>query len=151
MPLRRPSSARPSGEYRLADCRVPANCPMPPAVRYNPGHKWYQTPGVVTQLIKDFDSDVNKARFAPHSAFADKTSPAAAPLRQLIKVRAMVFDAEQWVRFWFVVALLYRRSIATVFQVDRGDSVVAFGKKKLNDGVYSITNYGGRVGFLGYY
>ena len=65
--------------------------------RYSPGHKWYylsdQTPDEVT-LFKCFDSDVNKARFALHSAFADKTSPADAPLRQSIEVRAMVFDAE---------------------------------------------------------
>lgn len=65
--------------------------------RYNPGHRWYylsdQTPDEVT-LIKCFDSDVDKARFTPHSAFRDKTSPADAPLRQSIEVRAMVFDTE---------------------------------------------------------
>ena len=65
--------------------------------RYNPGHAWYylsdQTPDEVT-LFKCFDSDVNKARFAAHLAFADKTSPADAPLRQSIEVRAMVFDTE---------------------------------------------------------
>ncbi|KAF8555158.1 hypothetical protein OG21DRAFT_935556 [Imleria badia] len=65
--------------------------------RHNPGHKWYylsdQTPDEVT-LIKCFDSDVDKARFTPHSAFPDKTSPADAPPRQSIEVRAMVFDTE---------------------------------------------------------
>jgi hypothetical protein len=65
--------------------------------RYNPGHKWYylsdQTPDEVT-LFKCFDSDVDKAWFALHSAFADKSSPADAPLRQSIEVRAMVFDTE---------------------------------------------------------
>lgn len=52
-----------------------------------------QTPDEVT-LIKCFDSDVGKAWFTPHSAFRDKTSPADAPLRQSIEVRAMVFDTE---------------------------------------------------------
>ncbi|KAG8213399.1 hypothetical protein J3R82DRAFT_11898 [Butyriboletus roseoflavus] len=65
--------------------------------RYNGGHKWYylsdQTPDEVI-LIKCFDSDTDKAQFAPHSAFPDKTSPASAPPRQSIEVRALVFDTE---------------------------------------------------------
>lgn len=65
--------------------------------RYNPGHKWYylsdQTPDEVI-LIKCFDSDTDKAGFALHTAFPDKTSPASAPLRQSIEVRALVFDTE---------------------------------------------------------
>ncbi|KZP33467.1 hypothetical protein FIBSPDRAFT_307921 [Athelia psychrophila] len=67
------------------------------SVRYNPSHEWYyladQTPEEVT-LIKCFDSDEDKARLTPHSAFADSTSPASAPQRQSIEVRALVFDAE---------------------------------------------------------
>ncbi|KAH7921682.1 hypothetical protein BV22DRAFT_1038333 [Leucogyrophana mollusca] len=67
------------------------------SVRYNPQHKWYfladQTPEEVT-LIKCFDSDVDKARLTPHSAFKDSTSPPDAPNRQSIEVRALVFDTE---------------------------------------------------------
>ncbi|KAF8442950.1 hypothetical protein L210DRAFT_862073 [Boletus edulis BED1] len=67
------------------------------SVKYNPGHKWYylsdQTPDEVT-LIKCFDSDVDKARLTPHSAFHDSTSPPDAPQRQSIEVRALVFDTE---------------------------------------------------------
>lgn len=67
------------------------------SVKYNPGHKWYylsdQTPDEVT-LIKCFDSDVDKARLTPHSAFRDSTSPSHAPQRQSIEVRALVFDTE---------------------------------------------------------
>ncbi|KAH0832945.1 hypothetical protein J3R83DRAFT_11917 [Lanmaoa asiatica] len=66
-------------------------------VKYDPGHKWYylsdQTPDEAT-LIKCFDSDTGKARLTPHSAFSDKTSPADAPQRQSIEVRALVFDRE---------------------------------------------------------
>ncbi|KAG6374485.1 hypothetical protein JVT61DRAFT_4528 [Boletus reticuloceps] len=66
-------------------------------VKYNPGHKWYylsdQTPDEVV-LFKSFDSDASKARLVPHSAFPDKTSPADAPHRQSIGVRALVFDRE---------------------------------------------------------
>jgi len=67
------------------------------SVRYNPNHEWYyladQTPEEVT-LIKCFDSDEDKARLTPHSAFVDPTSPSSAPDRQSIEVRALVFDAE---------------------------------------------------------
>ncbi|KAG6377064.1 hypothetical protein JVT61DRAFT_1114 [Boletus reticuloceps] len=67
------------------------------SVKYNPGHKWYylsdQTPDEVT-FIKCFDSDVDKARLTPHSAFHDSTSPPDAPQRQSIEVRALVFDTE---------------------------------------------------------
>ena len=67
------------------------------SVKYNPGHKWYylsdQTPDEVT-LIKCFDSDLDKARLTPHTAFRDNTSPPDAPQRQSIEVRALVFDTE---------------------------------------------------------
>ncbi|KAF8555715.1 hypothetical protein OG21DRAFT_1460557 [Imleria badia] len=67
------------------------------SVKYNPGHRWYylsdQTPNEVT-FIKCFDSDVDKARLTPHSAFHDGTSPPDAPQRQSIEVRALVFDSE---------------------------------------------------------
>jgi len=66
------------------------------SVRYNPKHKWYfladQTPEEVT-LIKCFDSDEDKARLTPHTAFLDTTSPKSAPDRQSIEVRALVFDS----------------------------------------------------------
>ncbi|OBZ68697.1 Uncharacterized protein in dcmA 3'region [Grifola frondosa] len=67
------------------------------SVRYNPNHQWYylsnQTPDEVT-LIKCYDSEVDRARLTPHSAFLDATSPAEAPHRESIEVRALVFDSE---------------------------------------------------------
>lgn len=67
------------------------------SVRYNPNHKWYylsnQTPEEVT-LIKCYDSDVDRARLTPHSAFPDAGSPAEAPHRESIEIRALVFDQE---------------------------------------------------------
>ncbi|EIW79648.1 hypothetical protein CONPUDRAFT_90987 [Coniophora puteana RWD-64-598 SS2] len=63
-------------------------------VRFNPSHEWKyladQTIDEVT-LIKCFDSDASKARMTPHTAFWDPTSPADAPERQSIEVRALVF------------------------------------------------------------
>ena len=66
-------------------------------VRYNPAHRWYYLAdqGVdEVALIKCFDSDISKARLTPHTAFKDTTSPADAPQRQSIEVRALVFDTE---------------------------------------------------------
>jgi len=67
------------------------------SVRYNPKHQWYylsnQTPEEVT-LIKCYDSEVDKARLTPHSAFLDQSSPAEAPHRQSIEIRCLVFDQE---------------------------------------------------------
>ncbi|KAL1950711.1 hypothetical protein VTO73DRAFT_5835 [Trametes versicolor] len=67
------------------------------SVRYNPNHKWYylsdQTPEEVI-LIKCFDSEEDKARLTPHTAFPDPTARKDAPHRQSIEVRALVFDDE---------------------------------------------------------
>ncbi|RPD62733.1 hypothetical protein L226DRAFT_458504 [Lentinus tigrinus ALCF2SS1-7] len=67
------------------------------SVRYNPQHKWWhlsgQTPDEVT-LIKCYDSEVDRARLTPHSAFADASSPKEAPHRESIEVRALVFDTD---------------------------------------------------------
>ncbi|KAI0357451.1 hypothetical protein OH77DRAFT_102370 [Trametes cingulata] len=66
-------------------------------VRYNPKHRWYylsdQTPDEVT-LIKCYDSEEDKARLTPHTAFLDHTAPKDAPHRQSIEIRALVFDGE---------------------------------------------------------
>ncbi|KAG1753026.1 hypothetical protein EDB19DRAFT_1671151 [Suillus lakei] len=67
-------------------------------VRYNPTQRWYflanQTPDEVT-LIKCYDSDEDKARLSPHSAFnCDVTSLEDAPNRHSIEVGALVFDIE---------------------------------------------------------
>ena len=67
------------------------------SVKYNPAHKWYylsnQTPEEVT-LIKCYDSEEDRARLTPHSAFLDSSSPKDAPHRESIEVRALVFDTE---------------------------------------------------------
>ncbi|TBU23189.1 hypothetical protein BD311DRAFT_868949 [Dichomitus squalens] len=67
------------------------------SVKYNPNHQWWhlsdQTPDEVT-LIKCYDSESDRARLTPHSAFADASSPAEAPHRESIEVRVLVFDTE---------------------------------------------------------
>lgn len=67
------------------------------SVRYNPAHRWWhlaqQTPEEVT-FIKCYDSETDRARLTPHTAFWDQSSPSDAPHRQSIEVRALVFDEE---------------------------------------------------------
>jgi hypothetical protein len=64
-------------------------------VTYNPAHRWFYVPEMKADealLLKCFDSNTDgRARFAPHSAFTDPTSPGDAPPRESIEVRALVF------------------------------------------------------------
>jgi hypothetical protein len=64
-------------------------------VTHNPAHRWFYVPEMRTDealLLKCFDSRTDgTARFAPHSAFTDPTTPADAPPRHSIEVRALVF------------------------------------------------------------
>jgi hypothetical protein len=67
-------------------------------VTYSPAHRWFYVPDMRTDealLLKCFDSRIDgTARFAPHTAFADPTTPADAPPRQSIEVRTLVFHRE---------------------------------------------------------
>jgi len=67
------------------------------SVKYSPQLRWNylsnQTPDEVT-LIKCFDSETDRARLTPHTAFLDTSSPKNAPPRQSIEVRCLVFDSE---------------------------------------------------------
>lgn len=63
------------------------------SVAFNPGHRWYYAPDMTPDealLIKCYDSDPRTARFAPHSAFVDPTTPPDAPPRASIEVRTLV-------------------------------------------------------------
>lgn len=64
-------------------------------VKFNPGHKWFYAPAMRAEeimLIKCYDSaDDGRARFVPHSAFVDPTTPAGAPPRESIELRTLVF------------------------------------------------------------
>ncbi len=60
---------------------------------YNPGHRWLYFPAMERDeviLIKGYDSRADgRARFTPHTAFEDPTSPADAPPRESIEVRTL--------------------------------------------------------------
>jgi hypothetical protein len=65
------------------------------AVTYNAAHRWFYVPAMEPAevlLLKCYDSLADgRARFAPHSAFSDPTTPPDAPPRESIELRAMVF------------------------------------------------------------
>jgi hypothetical protein len=45
-------------------------------------------------LLKCYDSAIDgRSRFAPHTAFADPSTPADAPPRESIELRTLVFHA----------------------------------------------------------
>ena len=62
---------------------------------YNPAHRWYYVPEMTRDealLIKGYDSlEDGTARFAPHTAFDDPTSPPDAAPRESIEIRTLVF------------------------------------------------------------
>ena len=61
---------------------------------HDPGQRWYYAPRMTREevlLIKGWDSlDDGRARFTPHSAFADPTTRDGAPPRESIEVRTLV-------------------------------------------------------------
>jgi hypothetical protein len=64
-------------------------------VKFNPAHRWFYAPAMrqdEVMLIKCFDSAQDgRARFVPHSAFVDPTTPADALPRESIELRTLVF------------------------------------------------------------
>ncbi|KAJ3503494.1 hypothetical protein NMY22_g18232 [Coprinellus aureogranulatus] len=65
-------------------------------ISYSPKHEWKYLRGMTPEevaLIKCWDSvqDGSVAVFTPHTAFTDPSTPADAPLRESIEVRALVF------------------------------------------------------------
>lgn len=67
-------------------------------VLWRPAHRWFYVPRMETDealLIKCYDSRTDgTARFAPHTAFVDPTTPAEAPPRISIEVRTLVFHRD---------------------------------------------------------
>jgi hypothetical protein len=65
------------------------------SVKYNPAHRWYYVPGMSAEeglLLKCCDTkNDGRARFMPHSAFTDPTTPPDAAPRESIELRTLVF------------------------------------------------------------
>jgi hypothetical protein len=65
------------------------------SVIFDPAHRWFYVPEMEVDevlLLKCYDSKRDgRARFAPHSAFTDPTTPADAAPRESIELRTLVF------------------------------------------------------------
>jgi hypothetical protein len=84
-------------ELVAADLVYPNRIGETYSVKYNPDHQWFYVPKMTADeilLLKCFDSEIDgRARFAPHSAFIDPTTPADALPRESIELRTLVFHA----------------------------------------------------------
>jgi hypothetical protein len=82
-------------ELVAADLVYPNRVGETYAVKYNPDHQWFYVPRMTADeilLLKCFDSKTDgRARFAPHSAFIDPTTPPDAQPRESIELRTLVF------------------------------------------------------------
>jgi hypothetical protein len=67
------------------------------SVNFHPEHRWFYVPEMEEHevlLLKCYDSEQDgRARFAPHTAFNDPTTPPDAPPRESIELRALVFHS----------------------------------------------------------
>jgi hypothetical protein len=82
-------------ELVAADLVYPNRVGETYSVKYNPDHQWFYVSRMTADevlLLKCFDSKTDgRARFAPHSAFVDPTTPPDAPPRESIELRTLVF------------------------------------------------------------
>ncbi|HYI27193.1 MAG TPA: CmcJ/NvfI family oxidoreductase [Bradyrhizobium sp.] len=83
------------GELVPSDLVYPHRIGETYSVKFSPEHRWFYVPKMTAEeilLLKCFDSKTDgRARFAPHSAFADPTTPLDAPPRESIELRTLVF------------------------------------------------------------
>lgn len=81
----------------VAERRYPHRVGQTYRLRYNPKHRWVYFPEMRRDealVFKVYDSEKDgRARFTPHTSFEDPASPANAPARQSIEVRALAFFA----------------------------------------------------------
>jgi hypothetical protein len=99
-PIRGPLRTMPLAVCDASSVR-PESCIEAPFVRpdfeseytllaFDPGQRWYYLPDMRADeviVIKNYDSDESKSRFAIHGAFADPGAPPDAPPRESIEVR----------------------------------------------------------------
>jgi hypothetical protein len=84
-----------SGDLVPSDLVYPNRVGETYAVTYSPEHRWFYVPEMRPDealLLKCFDSKTDgRARFSPHTAFEDPTTPADALPRESIEIRTLVF------------------------------------------------------------
>ena len=79
----------------VAERRYPNRVGQTYRLKYNPHHRWFYFPEMRRDeaiVFKVYDSAKDgRARFTPHTSFADPTTPPGAPPRQSIEARALAF------------------------------------------------------------
>lgn len=84
-------------DFLAAERRYPHRVGQTYRLMHSPRHRWFYFPEMGRDealVFKVYDSAQDgRARFTPHTAFDDPTSPSDAPARQSIEVRAFAFFA----------------------------------------------------------
>lgn len=79
----------------VAERRYPHRVGQTYRLKYHANHRWYYFPEMRRDealVFKVYDSNTDgRARFTPHTSFDDPNTPAGAPARQSIEVRAFAF------------------------------------------------------------
>jgi hypothetical protein len=79
----------------VAERRYPHRVGQTYRLKYNANHRWFYFPEMHRDeaiVFKVYDSAIDgRARFTPHTSFADPNTPPGAPPRQSIEVRAFAF------------------------------------------------------------
>ena len=79
----------------VAERRYPDRVGQTYRLKFNPAHRWFYFPELARDeaiVFKVYDSATDgRARFTPHTSFADPATPAGAPPRQSIEARLLAF------------------------------------------------------------
>ena len=82
-------------DLMVAERRYPHRVGQTYRLKHNPGHRWFYFPRMARDeaiVFKVYDSQKDgRARFTPHTAIDDPTTPPGAPARQSIEARAFAF------------------------------------------------------------
>ena len=85
-----------SDDLMVAERRYPHRVGQTYRLKYNRNHRWIYFPEMRRDeaiVFKVYDSEKNRARFTAHTSFEDPATPANAPARQSIEMRAFAFFA----------------------------------------------------------
>jgi hypothetical protein len=79
----------------ISERRYPNRIGQTYRLKYNPAHRWFYFPELARDeaiVFKVYDSAGDgRARFTPHTSFADPATPPGAPPRQSIEARLLAF------------------------------------------------------------
>jgi hypothetical protein len=79
----------------VSERRYPNRVGQTYRLKYNPAHRWFYFPQLARDeaiVFKVYDSATDgRARFTPHTSFADPATPSGAPPRQSIEARVLAF------------------------------------------------------------